>query len=38
MLNFRAEKAGPNRENVWLIPKNPDLPNGLKGEVFIGKI
>ena len=30
--------AGPSKENGWLMLKKPKLPNGVGGEVFIGKI
>ena len=30
--------AGPSKENGWLVPQNPKLPDGLGGKVFIGKI
>ena len=30
--------AGPSKENGWLMLKNPKLPAGLGGEVFIGNI
>ena len=30
--------AVPSKENKWLVLKKPKLPDGLGGEVFIGKI
>ena len=30
--------AGPSKKNGWLVLKNPELPEGCQGEVFIGKI
>ena len=28
--------AGPSKENGWLVLKNPELPDGFRGEAFIG--
>ena len=38
ILEVGAEKgffAGPSKENEWLMLKNPKLPGGFEGEVFI---
>ena len=39
-LEFWAEKliAGPSKENGWLVPPNPKLPQGFQQSIFKGQV